>query len=506
MKIFNGEAIREIDSYTIRQEGITSADLMERAASALFTWIVTHLSLKQKFIIFCGPGNNGGDGLALGRMLLNAGCEVDIYYVFVSSQRSSDWLINMERLRMETGKAILNIASPADLPVPESHSVIVDAIFGSGLSKRPSGIAAEVIKFINNSGALVISVDIPSGLFGENNSGSDKHAIIRADFTLCFQFPRLAFMFAGNDQFTGQWEVLPIGLSQERIRTLDSPWHFTEASQVASLLKQRKRFDHKGVFGHGLLLAGSCGKAGASILASRAALRSGIGLLSCHIPRCAYTALQSAVPEAMVNLDTDEDIISELPSSVAYSAVGAGPGLGRAAGTGRMLYNLLKQNTHPLVLDADALNILSENKEWLGLIAENSVLTPHPGEFRRLSGSDAEDYDRLMLQIQMAQKLKAVVVLKGAFTSIALPSGKVQFNSSGNPGMATAGSGDVLTGIILSLLAGAYSPEDAAVIAVYVHGLAADIAAETTGQQALIASDIVDNLGRAFCRLNERNK
>ncbi len=402
-----------------------------------------------------------------------------------------------------TDVRLKQIKSTDQFPGISTDDVIIDAIFGSGLTRPAEGLAAGIIKEINRTEALKISIDMPSGLFGEDNSMNNPEAIVRADYTLCFQFPRLSFMFAENFRYTGEWFTLPIGLHNNAIRDTRSPFILLGNSDVLPLLKKRKRFDHKGSFGHGLLVAGSSGKIGACILGAGAALRSGIGLLTCHIPFCGALVMPGAIPEAMIRPDRSTEYVSDIGNTDHFSAVGAGPGLGTGAETQNAIQQLLKNCRRPVVLDADALNILSMHKDWLSLLQPDTILTPHPKEFERLAGSTDNGFARLDRQLAFSREHNCIVILKGAFTSITTSDGTVFFNSTGNPGMATAGSGDVLTGILLSLLAQGLTPVNAAVAGVYLHGLAGDIAAAESSFESLIASDIINCLGKAFNRIRE---
>jgi len=365
-------------------------------------------------------------------------------------------------------------------------------------------LAGDVIKYINSVDSTIISIDIPSGMFGEDNTENNYNSIISADYTLSFQFPKLSFMFAENAQHLGEWEVLPIGLSGNAIRNTISPYTFSEKNEVAPLLKKRNKFDHKGTFGHGILVSGSYGKMGAAILGAAASLRTGIGLVTCHVPSCGVSTVQCAIPEAMVEPDKNEIHISVIGSTDSFSAVGIGPGMGTDPESQLALYGILKECKKPIIIDADALNILSLNKGWYSLIPEGAILTPHPKEFERLAGKSDNSFDRLNKQIEFSRDHKCIVILKGAHTSITTPEGKVFFNSTGNPGMATAGSGDVLTGILLSLLAQGYSPENAAISGVYLHGVAGDIAADEACYASIIASDIIKSLGKAFNKIRDK--
>jgi hydroxyethylthiazole kinase-like uncharacterized protein yjeF len=391
----------------------------------------------------------------------------------------------------------------SDLPVPDNTNVIIDAIFGSGLTRPAEGIAAETIKYINSSGCDIISADIPSGLFGEDNSGNIRDNIIRARHTLTFQFPKLAMMFSENHPFVGDWHVLPIGLHQAKIKETATPYHFTEAADIVHMIPSREKFDHKGIYGHGLLVAGSKDKAGAAILSSRAALRTGIGLLTCHTAAHAGGVIQCAVPETMIKPDMNDLIITSVEDTGIYSAVGIGPGIGVSMETCKAITRLMENCSKPMVIDADAINILGSDKKNLNLLRQGMILTPHLKEFERIAGRSEDSYSRMNLQIEFSGKYGCIVVLKGAHTSVALPDGRIFFNSTGNQGMATAGSGDVLTGIILSLLAQGYDPGNAAVAGVFLHGLAGDIASETIAYESIIASDIIGNIGNAFKRIKE---
>jgi ADP-dependent NAD(P)H-hydrate dehydratase / NAD(P)H-hydrate epimerase len=504
MKIFLSEQIKIIDNYTIENEPVSSSDLMERAALMVFEWMIRHFDRSTRFIIFAGPGNNGGDALVLARFLDAAGYTSEVHYVHFTEKVSPDFEINRQRLATGGYKFFNSLDSKDQFPVIWPDDVVIDGIFGSGLTRAPEGLASEVIKLINRADGTIISIDIPSGLFGEDNSGHNTGSIVGASITLTFQFPRLSFMFADNFAFTGDWHILPIGLHPDALRDFPTPYYYTQPGDIASQLKERGKFDHKGNYGHGLLLAGSKSKTGAAILSAKASLRTGIGLITCHVPSGSCAILQTSLPEAMIRPDNNEDFISQADITDEFNAIGAGPGIGTGVETQKAIYDLLRNCDKPIVIDADALNILSLNKDWLKLIRPDTILTPHPKEFERLAGKFSSGYARLMGQIAFSKEHKCIVVLKGANTSVTFPDGTVHFNSTGNPGMATAGSGDVLTGIILSLLAQRYTPADAAVTGVYLHGLAGDIAAETLGYDSLIASDIIDNIANGYDRIRNR--
>jgi ADP-dependent NAD(P)H-hydrate dehydratase / NAD(P)H-hydrate epimerase len=503
MKIFTSEQIRAIDKLTIENEPVSSIDLMERASMQLYKWIEERFGRSEHFVVFAGPGNNGGDGLALSRMLYKNGYSVETYYVKCSEKTSADWDINRLRLEKETKVHFSTLIDEDLFPIISSNDIIIDSIFGTGLTRPPEGLAAEVIRRINLTDTRKISVDIPSGLFGEDNLKCLSDSIIRADFTLSFQFPKLSYMFAENAQFLGKWQILPIDLDKTAIRKTPSSYLYLDMPDILPLIRKRNKFDHKGSYGHGLIIAGSSGKMGAAVLCASAALRSGMGLATCHIPSAGNLILQASVPEAMTESDRSESHFTDIKDVEKYNAIGVGPGLGLEPETQKALFKLMSEFRKPIVFDADALNILSMNKESLSGLPENSILTPHPKEFERLAGISGNGFERLQQQIGFSKKYRCIVVLKGANTSISTPEGKVFFNSTGNPGMATGGSGDVLTGILLSLLAQGYTSENAALTGVYLHGAAGDIAASENGYESMIASDIIKCLGKAFKMINE---
>ncbi len=388
-----------------------------------------------------------------------------------------------------------------DLPEIGEDDIIIDAIFGSGLTRPVSGFIGEVIEHINAADAVTISIDIPSGLFADRHADPKEGKIIHADYTLSFQLPKLAFLLPENDSFVGEWHILDIGLHHDYINNAEVKNFLLTKRDVQTTLRPRNKFAHKGTFGHALLIAGSYGKTGAAILASRACLRSGVGLLHTHIPKAGYEIMQTAVPECMLSIDRYDNYFSEVPDLGMYNAVGIGPGLGMEKQSQMALKLLIQNFSNPIVFDADALNILAENKTWLAFLPKGSILTPHPKEFERLAGKWADDYEKLQKLRDLCFKYNIYIVLKGAYTCTGTPDGMCYFNSTGNPGMATAGSGDVLTGLITGLLAQGYSPAQAATLGVYLHGLAGDLAAKKKGQEAMLAGDIIENLGKAFKKI-----
>ena len=496
MKILSVNQIREADKYTIENEPIESVDLMERAATKVFEWLYRRAPRDKTIKIFCGMGNNGGDGLVVARQLNEQEIVPQVFMVRHSDRMSHDCEVNYYRLVNETKVPMFDILTEDNFPKVDANDVVVDAIFGSGLNRPPQGMTADLIAYLNQSKSIRVAIDIPSGLFADVPSALGF--IFKADYTLTFQNPKLAFLLPENDPYVGRFEVLDIGLHPHYLEEVETNNLLTVKAMVKPILHNRTKYSHKGTYGHALLIAGSEGKTGAALLGAKACLRTGVGLLSVHLPKVAQLPLQTSIPEAMIDVDDSDSCFTMFQHLDAFSAVGVGPGLGKADDTIRALKRLIQEVQVPLVMDADALNILSDNPTWLAFLPAKTILTPHPKEFERLTGKSSTSFERLEKQRELSVRNNLIVVLKGAHTSITFPNGTCFFNTTGNPGMATAGSGDVLTGIILSLLAQRYSPEEAAVLGVYLHGLAGDLAAEETGQEALIASDITEHIGKAF--------
>lgn len=504
MKIFQSIDIKKLDAYTIENEPITSAGLMERAARALAGAITKKWDKSTPVKVFAGPGNNGGDALAVSRMLAEKGFQIEVYLFNTTGKLSEECQENRNKLSecKNDNLRFTEVTVKFDAPVLTAADLVIDGLFGSGLNKPLNGGFAAVVKYINTAPSTVASIDVPSGLMCEDNTYNIKNHIIRANVTYTLQLPKIAFLFAENEEFTGEWEVLDIGISPEAVRSVDTDYFISEENEIRKLIKPRKRFSHKGNFGHALLIAGSYGMAGASILSAKACLRSGVGLLTVHIPFHNNDIMQISVPEAMVQPDIHENYIITPVDTDIYQAIGIGPGIGQEEETADALAEQIKHCQAPLILDADAINILADNKNILNLLPKNTILTPHPKELDRLVGKCRDSAERLTKARELAASLKVYIVLKGAWTAIISPEGKCRFNPTGNPGMATGGSGDVLTGIILSLRAQGYQAEESCLIGTYVHGLAGDLAAAEMSQTGLISEDIISYLPAAWNKLS----
>ncbi len=498
MKVLNVSQIRELDDYTIQHEPVKSIDLMERAGTSCVDWILEHFNTYQEAVVFCGTGNNGGDGVVIARQLSLRGWKVDVVYPDFGKS-TEDFRTNLDRLNGIPGISYLKLGENDPLPNVSAQALVIDALVGSGLSRPLTGVFEKWTGVINTLPNIVISIDIPSGLLAD---ATTTGLAMAADFTLSFELPKRAFLIPENQKYLGEWIVLPIGLAKERLDQLETNWVISTEDEVASMLLLRQKFDHKGTFGHALIIAGSYGKAGAAILASQAALRSGAGLVSSHVPGFLNSIIQTAIPEVMIETDNNQFHFTHLNAPGKYSATGIGCGLGTDEETVSGLRNVFTDLKTPVVIDADAINIIASHSDMLALIPANAILTPHLKEFERLFGASDDHFDRLEKLRSAAIKHQIIIVLKGAHTAIASPEGYLYFNTTGNPGMATAGSGDVLTGIITGLLAQRYPPLIAAKLGVWLHGLAGDFAAEETGYEALIASDIINHLGAAFGHLH----
>lgn len=499
MKILTGEQIRELDKYTIEHEPIAAVDLMERAATAVAGAIAAEWNSATPIVVFAGPGNNGGDALAVARILDDRGYRVDTFLFNVHNQLSEECAYNKERLEESNIRGTFNeITSDFDPPKLTADTVVVDGLFGSGLNRPLAGGFASLVRYINQSAARVVSIDMPSGLMSEDNTANDMHNIVKADLTLTLQHKKLVMLLADCQQFIGKVRVLDIGLSEDYVAETACRYEMLDSGYVKRQMMGRGDFAHKGTMGHALLIAGAYGMAGAATLAAKACLRSGVGKVTAVTPRCNYNIMQISVPEAVVMLDR-EDYFSESVPTDGIAAVGIGPGLGTQEGSALAMMAQIQQAQCPLVLDADALNMLGEHGTWLDQLPEQIIMTPHPREFDRLLGvKSRSDYERLHSAQEMAADLKAYILLKGHHSALCLPDGCVIFNTTGNSGMATAGSGDVLTGVITALLARGYNRKHACLTGMYLHGLAGDMAAERLGKESLMASDIINFLPKAF--------
>ncbi|MDT8308366.1 MAG: NAD(P)H-hydrate dehydratase [Bacteroidales bacterium] len=504
MKILSIDQVREADAYTIAHEPITSTALMERAGVACTDWIKGHIPPEAPVVIFAGPGNNGGDGLVIARHLYSARYSVKVCVLAFTKKHTLDFSHNLIRLKKETEIEITHIAEKDAFPVIASGTVIIDALLGSGLTRPAAGLAGACIEHINSQHCPVIAIDLPSGLFADEYTDHDTATVIQATHTLSLELPKYALFFACNHRWVGLWHIIPIGLHQEYINNAVTGNHlYTDADAVSSY-KLRSKFSHKGSYGHALLLSGSYGKTGAAVLSAHGAMASGAGLLTAHLPKVSVTIMQTSLPECIVSVDQEETYITHLPDLQPYSAIATGPGIGFEERTEQTIKLLIQTATVPIIFDADAITILANNPTWLAFVPPGSVFTPHPKEFERLAGKAKDDFERLSMARAFAVKHRSWVVLKGAHTVVVGPDGTCLFNDTGNPGLAKGGTGDTLTGIILGLLAQGYKTHEALPLAVFAHGMAADIVAEEKSKDAIMASDISNYLGVVWKILEQK--
>ena len=505
MKIFTAAQIHELDNYTITHEPIKSIDLMERAAKTITRAIMDEWTDRTPMVIFAGPGNNGGDALAVARLLAEENYKVSVYLFNIHNKLSDDCAANKQRL-IDSKRVghFTEVTLNFDPPELTEDMVVIDGLFGSGLNKPLIGGFASLVKYINQCPAKVVSIDIPSGLMCEDNTYNIHSNIIRADLTLTLQQKKLSMMMADCQKYIGRLRVLDIRLSKEYIDKTEANCRILEEQDVRRLLMPRDDFAHKGAMGNALIIAGSYGMAGAAVLATRACLRSGVGKVTVHTPRRNYLVMQTAVPEAVMQMDHEETYFSESVDSTDFDALGIGPGLGLVENTAIALVGQLGSTSCPIVADADALNILANHQAWMQQLPSGIIMTPHPKEFDRMAGSTSNnDYERLIRAQQMAEHIKGYIILKGHHSALCMPDGHIVFNATGNSGMATAGSGDVLTGILTALLARGYDKGTACQLGMYLHGLAGDLAAKEVGKESLVASDIIQFLPKAFLKLED---
>lgn len=483
--------MRKWDEFTILNEQVSSIDLMERAARQCTKWIEDRNPGNKKIKIFCGKGNNGGDGLAIARQLAEKEIISDVYILEFGSLGTDDFQTNLSRLHSFPVN-IHFIQHPDFFPIIDKGDLVIDALFGSGLNRPLDGLSADLVQHINRYSSKIISIDLPSGMFADKPT--IKESVIKAEETLTFQQLKFCFLFPENEDFFGEVHVLDIGLHPGFLITGNAMFEMTDQKIMKEIYKPRKHFSHKGTYGHALIIAGEKGKMGAAVLCTRGCLRSGAGLVSAMIPEEQFGVIQTAVPEAMA---IAQETIDDVDLS-KYTTIGIGPGTGTSEESARLLQRVLINYNKPMVIDADGLNIIAANEELLSELPPGSILSPHPKEFERIFGKTENHLERIQTARLQAQKLFVYIIVKGHYSFVACPDGEVYFNSTGNSGMATGGSGDVLTGILTGLLAQGYSAKESCLLGMFLHGLSADIAVQAVSEEALIAGDIAEYLGKAF--------
>lgn len=493
MKILNPKQLREVETKTINIQQVDLIDLMERAATAILNWLKARMDLtKSHFTIICGIGNNGGDGLALARLLSEERAGIRVY-LQKNNSYSLDNLTNQGRLK--------DAKIPVELYDEQTkfeflpNSIIIDAIFGYGLNRPIDKEWEPVIQQINEAQNTVVSIDVPSGLFC-NKINLDQEPVVQAEVTLTFQTPKLSLFLPENEGYVNDFDILDISLDLPSVQSQTSTLNYVSTDYLPYFYRSREKFSHKYDFGSVLVIGGSYGKIGASLLSIKSVLKSGAGLVTVHIPKCGYQIIQTSFPEAMVSTDFSEDKITKFPTDLEkFNTIAIGPGLGTDEKTALALEQFLNEvslENKNLIIDADGINLLSQNPELIKKLPANTILTPHDKELERLIGKWENSFEKIEKSQKLSQENQLIVISKGAFTQTFLPNGEVYFNSTGNPGMATAGSGDVLTGIIAGHLGKGFNSPDAAIFGTFLHGLSGNAAAEQLGQESLLASDIIN--------------
>ncbi|WP_185882939.1 NAD(P)H-hydrate dehydratase [Blattabacterium cuenoti] len=504
MKILSSDQIKKVDQYCIDSESISRIELMEKSAKSCFNWIIQHLTKNNTpFIILSGVGNNGGDGLALARILYIHGFQVSVYILNVSNHYSDEFLINKNKA-LKYGIKLENIYQGDVFPILNRKSYLIDSIFGIGFNRTIGNFWKKFIHFINEKKfRSIISIDVPSGIFIEKQNHTYDD-IIQSNYTLTFEVPKLPFFLPSYDKYVGKWFILNIGWKNHYIKKMYTKNFYIDEYYIKKIKKKREKFSHKGNYGYGVLIGGSYGMIGSIILSGKASIRSGIGKLILYTPHCGYSIIQNQIPEAIIQTDKNKNYISNivsLPNNI--NSIGIGMGMGTNYHTKYALESfLMKCNKNiPIVIDADAINIIAKHLNLLNYLPHESIITPHPKEFSRIFGIWKNDYQKLQMLTNISKKYNIFIILKGAHTIISTPDKELYFNSTGNPGMATAGSGDVLSGIIVSLLSQGYSPKNSCIISVYLHGLSGDIAKNQFNEEFITSTDIIHYLSKAFQKI-----
>ena len=507
MKILSNEDIKTIRRLTMEAQGITSVDLVERTGEAVAEEVMAVAGRPDEgrpLLVLAGWGDNGAEALATARVLAEQGYKPEVLLFNIGGNRlSPECTVMRDRLDGVEGVMLQEITGnePFRWTDPSVSSVIVDGLFGGGHDKPMPRTFQLLARNINDSGATVVSIDIPSGLSEEWNGKVSREYMIHATITVAIEFPRLSFMLADNADVVGHWKIVRIGYDSNAIRQAPFTFVLVDKPLVARCLKPRKPFSSKHDYGNAMIFAGSRGMAGAAVLAARGALRAGAGRVTVHGPAENMIVLQTAVPEAMFRADQRAAYISSMFFDLKYNSYAVGPGIGKAEETAIAFEKFIKAAQaagRRLVLDADALNIIAKRPILLNYITPFSVITPHIDEFDRIFGASANSEERLRKALKCAEDYSLIIVLKGHHTAIIRPDGKLMFNSSGTPAMATPGSGDVLTGVITALMANGLVSEIAAFVGPYIHGVAGELAAKQHGEYGVTAGDIADNIGAAI--------
>ncbi len=483
------------DAYTIAHEPVNAIDLMERAAEAFVKCFVNHYSDKEKRIaVYCGTGNNGGDGLAIARLLHQQHYQnITVKIARFSDKETDDFDTNLKRLK---AVEVVEIATDDELPT-ETADIILDGLLGTGLNKPLSGDYKKLVNYLNRLNKHVVAIDIPTGFFADGELSQDA-TVLKANLVITFQQPKINFLLPESAAYMDAFEVADIGIKPEYIVKQNSPYQLLQQADISAKLKPRTNFTHKGTYGHALIIAGEPETMGAAILCSSACAHTGAGLTTACIPESGLTALNAAWPEVMAIVRKDGYPPKIDPKK--FTSVAIGPGLGKQNGSLKLLQTTFAEFDRPIVVDADGLNLMAENHLYR-TIPVHSIITPHVKEFDRLFGEHKNWWQRINTMMQKAREYQLYIVLKNRYTMIGTPDGQVYFNPTGNPAMASGGMGDVLTGVIVSLLAQDYTPQDACIIGTYIHGLAGDDLALPHKRSTVLAGDVAKHIPVIIAKL-----
>lgn len=504
MKIFTQEQIKEADLLTISAQGIASHVLMDRVAQELFD-LAFDAESPRKVCVVCGKGNNGGDGLALAWLLRKANYAVKILIVEHRRTASEDFIYQLDKIKKHS-IPFINISEASELPAPlDASYLLVDALLGTGTNRALDGILREAVLWMNAQECAKMSIDIPSGLPADPSIEVGE-AVARVHHTYAIETPKLSCLLSDHFKYCGKLSFIDIGWSPLVWSNFKSSYYCIDLQQITQMYKPRSKNMTKHDLGFAQLVAGSRGKAGAAVMAAKACLRSGCGLIEVFAPASILNVLQVTVPEAMCEADAEQDVISNIIIKPRATAIGMGPGIGLNLITRKAVSDFIQHNDKPIVIDADALNIMSDETSLLDCLEDKAILTPHKFEFDRLFGPSENEWQRLQKAQAMAVKYQIVIVLKGMYTAVVLPNSEVHFNITGNASLAKGGSGDVLTGIITSLLAAGYDRAEAAILGVSILGLSAEKTVQNKAIESIIASEIIENIGHSFLVLQAHKK
>lgn len=499
--IYNYTQVLELEKMILREQGFSEEELRAQKSNAFCMQFKKDFFGRQRIVLFAGPNENGALGLRIATTLASLSHEIIVVLLNPTGALPDYVIAEREIFKANYEESFMEVTSQFAPPPIHESDILIDAICGIEQRTPLTGTIPNVIKYLNSLQATKISLDIPSGLMEEDNSTNDESKIFKAKLTYTFYSPKLSFLFRENNSCVGVWRIMNLGFNLPDSQA-SFDFQLFSSFDMEQALPKRKIFSHKYDYGKVLVIGGSKGMVGAPILAAKAAMNSGVGHLTIHLPKGYDVVAHVSVPEALVSVDPSTESFSDENIEVdQYDAIAVGPGLGQALETKMALESVLRNTQRPMIFDADALNIMAQaESNLMDIVPEGSILTPHEGEFDRLFGASLSSYERLMKAVKIAKSRKLNILLKGTYSATCTQEGRVYFNTSGNAGLATAGTGDVLVGIILALLGKGHSAMQACCIASYLHGFAADLYATSFCQESLTASKLIEQLPIAFKR------